>query len=163
MSASDFTGDTFVNIAAPRHLFLPKNLTVVSAEECSFVESVFAVVSKMMDEPAFYTAVNALWSYRQSLRPTVQLAILWAGIESLFGIRSELRFRISLLASKFLGGTAEDYAVTKKLYNERSKAVHEGKIKSTSTVNSTAELLHKLILECIKKKDLPREADILFS
>ena len=57
-------------------------------------------------------------------------AALWAGFEALFGISSELRFRLSLLAAAYLEERGPErlalYRRIKKLYDYRSKAVHGG-------------------------------------
>lgn len=163
VSADQFNQSSFMNVIMSHQLFLPRSIEVIERDECKLIESVFVSASEMMDKPAFATAVNALWSYRQSLRPSVQLAILWAGIEALFRVQAELRFRISLLTSKFLDGDADEYIAIRKLYDDRSKAVHEGIVKSKVAVESTAALLHKLILKCIEINDLPNEKDLLFS
>lgn len=106
--------------------------------------------------------MNSLWSYKQSLRPSVQMAIIWAGIESLFGVRSELVFRVSTLAALFLGGGKQKQQEIKKLYRARSEAVHEGKQPSESCVSDSAELLQALILECVERGCLPNEDGLLF-
>lgn len=110
----------------------------------------------------FETAVNSLWSYKQSLRPSVQMAIIWAGIESLFGVRSELVFRVSTLAALFLGGGKQKQQEIKKLYRARSEAVHEGKQPSESCVSDSAKILQALILECVERGCLPNEDGLLF-
>src|ERR1017187_2929102 len=50
----------------------------------------------------FQNAVHCLATYRWHSLPRVQLAVLWAGIEGLFGVESEIVFRLSLYAARFL-------------------------------------------------------------
>ena len=116
-----------------------------------------------MDEKRFYTAVNSLWAYRMNPNPFVQMAVLWAGIESLVGAGSyELSYRISTITALFLDTGAEGRNSIKKLYNARSKAVHEGHIKDIRDVNKSAALLRDLLLKCIEVVDLPNEEKLMF-
>lgn len=162
VGADHFNETSPVHIVLPHRLFLPPKITEISPERCLYLESIFSDASKLMENTSFSFAVNALWSYKQNLRSSVQMAILWAGIESLFGIRSELRFRISLRATKFLEGELAKYQEIKKLYDCRSAAVHSGFVSDAQAVKRTANLLHQLILKCVEVQDLPDENSILF-
>ncbi|MEY2488780.1 MAG: hypothetical protein QOC70_722 [Verrucomicrobiota bacterium] len=66
------------------------------------------------------------WRYCKDARTSISR--LWAGIESLFGISSELVFRLSLMAASILHPRGpqrrECFHRVKKLYGVRSKAVH---------------------------------------
>lgn len=146
-SADLFNGSSFVNVVLPHRLFLPRDIIEISSDKCSYIESISDDALALMENTSFYSAINALWSYKQSLRSFVQMAILWAGIESLFHIKNELRFRLSLLASKFLDEGLEKYKEVKKLYDHRSKAVHKGPVADSKVVKATAALLHQLILK----------------
>lgn len=102
--------------------------------------------------------------------PTVQLTILWAGIESLFNVRSEISFRLSLSIAKFLEPSNSSkgllvYNKVKKLYNYRSKAVHGvSSPNSRETVLATIALLNLLIKKCITSGELPSKTEqLLFS
>jgi hypothetical protein len=70
------------------------------------------------------------WRYTKDARTAISR--LWAGIESLFGISSELVFRLSLMAASVLqprGSKRRDcFHHVKRLYGVRSKAVHGDKI-----------------------------------
>ena len=99
--------------------------------------------------------------------PRIKMAVLWAGVEGMFGASSEIRFRISLYISRFLHpGNADERKVTfnavKKLYNSRSSAVHGSKVKSDlgQAVDESAELLRKIVRKCIESRAIPREEDL---
>ena len=92
----------------------------------------------------------------------MQLAILWAGIEGLFEVNSEIVFRLSLYAARFLAPDNETersqiFSDVKRLYKQRSAAVHGSKIKGDSNigVEESARLLLRLIRKCIVCKSLP--------
>ncbi|MBI5396405.1 MAG: hypothetical protein HZA91_14010 [Verrucomicrobia bacterium] len=70
------------------------------------------------------------WRYCKDARTAISR--LWAGIECLFGISSELVFRLSLMAASVLqprgSGRRDCFHRVKKLYGIRSKAVHGDEI-----------------------------------
>ena len=114
------------------------------------------------------TAVHAMATYTWHSMPRIQLAILWTGIEALFGVTSELSFRISLYIANFLADDVKEakslaYRV-KKLYGIRSSAVHGNKLKDKDRemVKETAILLQRLIRKCIANKMLPNIDELLF-
>src|SRR5688572_21435346 len=85
----------------------------------------FENARKLLDTPAFQTAVHSLASFHWHSHPRAQLALIWAGIESIFGIESELVFRVSLYAARFLASDDRSerlkiFSKVKKLYKERS-------------------------------------------
>ncbi|MBR0156245.1 MAG: hypothetical protein IJM20_01835 [Clostridia bacterium] len=134
-----------------------------------WIAAYYKTASDMLDNDSFMTAVHALWSYRWHTLPRVRLAILWAGIESLFDVSSELRFRISLYISNYLYGNDSEKASdlfkkTQKLYDVRSKAVHGAKLKDdiSDCVSETAELLNHLIKRCVENGSLPDKKNLVF-
>ena len=152
-----------INVVLSTRLFIPRKLKVINDSEKQWIRQHYRDAWELFDKNTrFETAVNSLWSYKQSLRPSVQMAIIWAGIESLFGVRSELVFRVSTLAALFLGGGKQKQQEIKKLYRARSEAVHEGKQPSESCVSDSAKLLQALILECVERGCLPNEDGLLF-
>ena len=92
------------------------------------------------------------------------MATLWAGIESLLGVGNcELAHRVSTTSALFLEAGKDGKKQTKKLYNARSKAVHEGLVKDYANVIDSASLLRALILKCVEVEALPEEDDLVFS
>lgn len=159
----DFSPCSAINVVLSTRLFIPRKLKVINDSEKQWIRQHYRDAWELFDKNTrFETAVNSLWSYKQSLRPSVQMAIIWAGIESLFGVRSELVFRVSTLAALLLGGGKQKQQEIKKLYRARSEAVHEGKQPSESCVSDSAKLLQALILECVERGCLPNEDGLLF-
>lgn len=158
----DFSSIAAINVVLSSRMFIPRESKVVSDSEKQWLKQYYRNAWELLENERFATAVNSLWSYRQSLRPSIQMAIIWSGIESLFGVQNELVFRISTFAALFLGEGKQKQREIKKLYNARSKAVHEGKQPPESCVSDSAELLQALILKCVERNHLPNEDSLLF-
>ena len=80
------------------------------------------------------------------------------GIEAIFGVSSELVYRISLLSAAVLEARGdarrERFRSVKKLYSVRSKAVHGGRIsikKLKSGLDDSAQLLADLLLVIVAR------------
>ena len=141
----------------------------INYDDVNWLKDNFKTAKLLMAEERFSTAVHSLASYNWHSLPRVQLAVLWMGIESLFEISSELVFRLSLCAAKFLekdddNKAREIYNEVKQLYKARSSAVHGSKIKgdSSALVKDSALLLNRLIKKCVEKNELPVIDKLLF-
>lgn len=135
----------------------------MTTDEATWIESHIGRARSLLDEPAFQSAVHCLATYRWHSLPRVQLAVLWAGIEGLFGVDSEIVFRLSLYAARFLEPDDETrrsqvFADVKRLYKQRSAAVHGSRIKGDlkAGVTDSTELLLRLLRRCVDDGDLPR-------
>lgn len=133
------------------HGFFKESYTITK-DDAKWLNKYFNNAQSLLANDSFCTAVHSLASYQWHSMPRVQMAILWAGIESLFQINSELNFRISLYISNFLAGNDKEKArqlfkEIKELYNKRSSAVHGDTIKGDliSHVEKSATLLNELI------------------
>lgn len=134
----------------------------LTEHDCDWLEANFFHARELLNTEAFEAAVHCLASHYWHPHPRPRLALLWAGIESLFAIDSELSFRLSLLCAKFLEPNDRPAAKAvfksvKDLYKARSKAVHGGEIKgdTTTLIAESALLLHKLLRRCIECRALP--------
>ncbi|MEI3376393.1 MAG: hypothetical protein V8R08_00885 [Coriobacteriales bacterium] len=141
---------------------LPKECMKLSAERCTLLEEQIANGMSMINDKIFHRAAHALWSYKWIPADTSQMAIIWSGIEALFGVQSELSFRLSYEASIFLDLGIDGFKQIKKLYTERSKAVHSRSPISREAVSESAELLRSLIIKCSELECLPSEEALLF-
>lgn len=149
------------------HGFMQKTPHKLNSDEVDWVGANYNEAQLLLGKEKFQTAVHCLASYRWHSMPRVKMAVLWAGIEGMFGASSEIRFRISLYISRFLHPIdADERKITfdsvKKLYNSRSSAVHGSKIKGdlVQAVEESAELLKQLILQCIENRALPNEEEL---
>lgn len=138
-------------------------------EECIWLEENFHIAQNLLHNDTFMNSVHCLASYHWHPHPRSRLALLWAGIEGLFSVTSELSFRLSLYIAKFL--EPSDRAAAKKLFNEvkrlyghRSTAVHGGdlKAKDKAIVEQSALLLQRLIRQCIASGGLPDSDGLAF-
>lgn len=134
----------------------------ISDEEASWIEENFHTARTLLDKTEFQNAVHCLATYRWHAHPRARLALLWAGIEGLFNIDSELVFRLSLYIARFLTPDNEDKMKTtflsvKRLYKQRSAAVHGSRIKGEAgkAVEESAQLLKTLLKRCIVAGELP--------
>ncbi len=136
----------------------------LSKKDELWIEKYFIGARELMVQDRFNTAVHCLSSFRWHSVPRIKLAVLWAGIEGLFGADAEIRFRIGLYIARFLYPDNSDtrkatFDRVKKLYNLRSLAVHGGKLKGDveSQVLESAKILQNLVVRCIEIGSLPKE------
>jgi hypothetical protein len=135
---------------------------IISDDEAVWIEQNFEKARNLLEKPVFQNAVHSLASYRWHTHPRARLAILWSGIEGLFGVDSEIVFRLSLYTARFLEPDDEiersrTFADVKHLYKQRSAAVHGSRIKGDAGVGveESAQLLLKLLRRCVTCDDLP--------
>jgi hypothetical protein len=134
----------------------------LAEEQIAWIESNFSTARDLLDIEPFRNAIHTLASYQWHSIPRAQLALIWSAIEGLFGVESELVFRVSLYAAKFLHPENLElqkaaFSSVKKLYAFRSKAVHGGKTKDgfKPAVKESIELLNLLVMQCVAKRGLP--------
>jgi hypothetical protein len=131
----------------------------VSEDDAVWIQKHFDVFNVLAAESqAFRFALEAAidWRFAKDARSAV--ARLWSGIEAIFGITSELVYRISLLSACLLMERGDSRKVkfeeVKKLYGLRSKVVHGEQLadeKIASALNESYQLLADLLLLSINK------------
>lgn len=124
-----------------------------------------AVVKKEDDE-RFATAVEALCSYLHAGNYRMMAAQLWAGVEAIFDVQMEVKYRIATLSACLLEppGTTrrEKYKKVKKLYDERSQVVHGKRVAEAKLRTHVAEvrsLLAQLLARLIALGKVPTKDD----
>lgn len=130
--------------------------------DISWIQDNYEKARCLLDNESFQNATHCLASYRWHSMPRARLAILWSGIEGLFGVDSEIVFRVSLYAARFLephdnARQREVFGLVKELYKLRSKAVHGGRMKGNANegVDESALLLRTLIRRCAELGSMP--------
>ena len=95
------------------------------------------------------------------------VALLWAGIDALFGISAELRYRLATYMAAVLQPRGKErkslYGKAKLLYDVRSKAVHGVRVSNDSLREHIGEvkmLLSRLLCAFTERKHLPTESEI---
>lgn len=131
----------------------------VSVEDAAWIHEHFDVFNNLASQSQpFRFALEAAidWRFAKDARSAV--ARLWSGIEALFGITSELVYRLSLLSACLLTERGEKrktkFEEVKKLYGLRSKVVHGEQLtdeKIASALNDSYHLLADLLLLSINK------------
>ena len=153
--------------------FYFKGLTPVapfrlSGDDVTWIETHFQEARLLLNNDKFQTAVHCMASYRWHSMPRIKMAVLWAGIEGMFGASTEIRFRISLYISRFLypdntSTRKEKFERVKKLYDSRSSAVHGSNIKSdlSQEVDESAEILRELIRKSVLNRAIPNVEELV--
>lgn len=125
----------------------------INEDDCSWISSHFETFNRLSAESArFRFALEAAVDWRNAGNGRSAVARLWSGVEAIFGVSSELVYRVSMLSAALLAprGQArrEKFAEVKKLYSLRSKVVHGAKISDqqirtalTGSFNLLADLL----------------------
>jgi hypothetical protein len=113
------------------------------------------------ENTAFRLATECFNTHRNSGNERYAATALWSGIEALFDIEHELRFRLATSIASFLeprGPARLDlYRKVVKLYDIRSKIVHGANVKPeviSQHLNDASELLARLLM-AIVEKDYP--------
>jgi len=166
-SAEDITNDCDFRVTNYHLRGLSQPMYYLNDEDIAWISKYFSNARNLLDQSSFHNAVHCLATYHWHTLPNARLALLWSGIEGLFDINSELIFRLSLYIARFLEMENLENRKTifnnvKKLYNERSAAVH-GSRKITDpdkSVDDSAQLLRRLILQCITNNNLPILEDL---
>lgn len=139
----------------------------VSVEDAAWVFEHFEVFNNLASQSQpFRLALEAAidWRYAKEARSAV--ARLWSGIEAIFGITSELVYRISLLSACVLTDRGDarrrKFDEVKTLYGLRSKVVHGEQLaedKIASALNDSYRLLSDLLLLTINRGHVLGQAD----
>jgi hypothetical protein len=131
----------------------------LTKEDLDWIQQHYEVFNRLAAEnESFRLALGAAIDWRYAKDARTAIARLWSGIESIFGITSELIFRISLISASLLEEPGEArktrFRAVKKLYGLRSKAVHGESLpeeKVLSAMNDSFHLLKELLLLTIEK------------
>ena len=133
----------------------------VSVEDATWIREHFDVFNTLAaDSQPFRFALEAAIDCRFAKDARSAVARLWSGIEAIFGITSELVYRLSLLSACLLAERGEarriKFEAVKKLYGLRSKVVHGEQLsdekKSQLRLNDSYHLLADLLVLSIEKE-----------
>lgn len=138
----------------------------ITSAEHRWMATHYGTAKKLMDDERYSDAVHSLASYRWHSMPRAQIALLWSGIEGLFGVEGELSFRMSLYIAKYLSprrGARQKalFDSVRRLYAIRSKAVHGGKLKNAHEfVEESVTILRQLVVRCAELGELPNTSTL---
>jgi hypothetical protein len=165
--------DAFLLEDVPRAWRFEKPMTV-GKEDFDWVFSKLTVFSKLYFEfTKFRIATDALDTHHHISNLRMMAAQLWSGIEAVFGLNQELRFRIAAYVATILEPRGikrkEIFKQVLHLYDIRSKAVHGGRIEERdlkSHVVEVRKVLSRLLCNIIEAGKIPEQEiieDQLFS
>jgi hypothetical protein len=133
----------------------------VSVNDIGWVNNQFINFATLLSDTRFRIAVDSITTNHLQHNSRVSIALLWSGIEAIFGIQSELRFRLSAQIASLLEERGSSryklYKKIKKLYDVRSKAVHGSAITEKEIqehIIEVRELLSNLLDYFIEKKEV---------
>src|SRR3546814_15002854 len=93
-----------------------------------WIASHLANLANLLEDAKFRMAVESLTEHHLQKSLRMAIAHLWAGIEALLGISSELRFRISAYIAAYLEPSGpsrvETFKRVRRLSASRSEEVH---------------------------------------
>jgi hypothetical protein len=118
------------------------------------------------NEERFRFALEAAVDWRYAKDPRAAVARVWAGIESLLGISSELVYRVALSAAAVVALRGPNriaaFKKIKAMYAVRSKAVHGEPIsedKLFTGLHDAFEVLGALLLDAVERGAMRTEDD----
>jgi hypothetical protein len=131
----------------------------VSTDDAAWIARNFETFNHLASESeAFRLALEAAIDWRYAKEPRLAVGRIWSGIEAVFGVTSELVYRISCLCASLLEERGRPrkvrFQAVKRLYALRSKAVHGEPLPQeqlVSAMNESHRLLRELLLLTIEK------------
>ena len=145
-----------------------KDHSEILEADAKWIEANFDIFNELAyKSDSFRMALEASIDWRYSKEPRSAISRIWGGIESLYGVNSELVFRISLYSATLLEACGEHrkerFNQVKKLYSMRSKVVHGEKVSDADmqmTLHESFFLLRELLLLCAKNQRVISNTDI---
>lgn len=139
----------------------------ITTNDADWIRSNFAAANQLSAESErFQLALRAAVDWRFTTDKRSAIARLWSGIEAIFGISSELVYRLSVTGSCLLEHRGKErierFREIKKLYGVRSKAVH-GEAMTESRLEAgvaqSFELLRDLLILQIERGKVLNQDD----
>lgn len=152
-------------------LLLPRETrsTPFDAKEAHWFQDYFERFNRLaVADDRFRFALEAAIDWRYAKDPRAAIARVWAGVESLLGINSELVYRVSLSAASVVANRGPErlksFKSIKALYGIRSKAVHGEPIsndKLLTGLHDSFEVLRSLLLDVVERGAPRTDEDFL--
>lgn len=165
-AAADHSVDVkFVEDIPRAHRFGPP--VVVTENDLLWVENNIIVFVELLEVQCFRFAVEALstCSFQSSRR--MSSALIWSGIESLFNIKGELKFRLATYIASLLEARGQArvdmYKKITKLYDFRSKAVHGDSVTDTDVSEHIClirVILSRLLCKIVELGKVPSKLEL---
>ena len=160
-SADCFNAHTDISMIHSHILGVPANIVELNEMQCEYIENNVSTALVLDEYEKYSNASNALFCYRFHPKSSIQLSIIWAGIESLFLFEYNIKNKLALSVSRFICGDDSMVDNIKELYTYRCKAVHEYENQDDEILKESVSLLHRLIKKCIEVQSLPNIDQLL--
>lgn len=154
---------------ANRNLVIHRLPSVAPAGDAdlNWASAHFDTFHGLLDDNRFQNAVRCYGNAHYLFDDDAKIMLLWAGIEGLLDVDSELRRRIALHAAILLDGTSSEKALyferVKKGYDVRSRVVHGSRAKPEVLQQGYAlagEVLLTLLRKCVELGRVPTAAEL---
>lgn len=139
----------------------------VSTEDGRWVGEHLDDVLRLRGDRKFHFALECFDGAFEETDVRMAISKAWAGIEGLFGVSSELRFRIALYVATVLCPPGPDrlrqFKASAKLYDQRSKVVHGVALSAEALRACAVEslgLLRGLLVDVIERRSVRATRDI---
>ena len=139
----------------------------LNKEDVSWISTYFEtanVLANRSEKFKYILEVINSWRYCIDIRSAI--SIIWAAIESIVDVATEITYRLSLSISSLLIERGDDrikkFKEIKNLYGQRSKVVHGSNIKTSESAKALIDsfnLLSELTIYMIEKNKTPEEID----
>lgn len=145
----------------------PDEKVLVTQEGAEFVGSNFDSALILRADRRFQFGLECFTGAFDEQDIRMAISKIWAGIEGVLGISSELRFRIALYCASLAAPAgierANQFRETTKLYDLRSKVVHGAKLDTESLyrcLNGSAAVLKRLLVGALSRGEVLSTASI---
>jgi len=135
----------------------------ISADDLNWIFenlSIFTLLNET--NPAYTLAVDSLCQHNHQTNLRMAAAMLWSGIEALFGIKGEITHKLALYVAAILEQPGEArfqlFRKTKEEYNTRSRVVHGESTdleKIRQHIIFTRGLLSRLVCRITENQGIP--------
>ncbi len=147
------------------------NSEALQRTDLEWLEKYFVnVLDLIWKHPSINIAIEAISLFHQQVSLRMSVIALWAGIEAIFGITSELRYRLAIEIAAYLEVDNKDrvnlYKKIKKMYDIRSKAVHGSNIDEKiiiEHIKETKSILRRILIKSIEANNLPSHEEFEYS
>lgn len=138
----------------------------IGQSDAKWIEVHIGSLRDLLEDAKFRMAVDSATEYHLQRSLRMSVAHLWAGIEALLSISSELRFRISAYIAAFVAAPGPQrlrvFKRVRMLYDFRSKAVHGALLDDDELRRHASEvnvLLSEILIKCIETGKVPSSED----
>lgn len=144
-----------------------KEVLAIDSERLCWARQHQQSFDELIKSPQFSAAMLCFGNAHYMPDLQVRIMLLWAGIEGLLAVDSELSRRLALYAALMLDGTpdekAKHFAHVKKAYQLRSRAVHGARLSDAKLQEGYADASHILVgllARCVELQRVPSPEDL---